>query len=99
MTLKHSWKYCGRPLLFDHFCRKDTPLIYSSAFGNPDVCRLLVDHKADVAARNRYRNPRAPFSSRSHALRCSSGRTALKCAIDNNEADVVAYLRSIGAPE
>ena len=32
-------------------------------------------------------------------LPCSDGETALKCAIYRNEADVIAYLRSIGVPE
>ena len=34
-----------------------------------------------------------------HYLPCSYGNTALKWAIDQNQADVIAYLRSIGAPE
>jgi hypothetical protein len=34
-----------------------------------------------------------------HYLPCSKDKTALKLAIECNEADVVAYLRSIGAPE
>ncbi len=54
----------------------------------------------------------SPLSpSFTHYLPCSRGRTALKYAIDKNEADVaayldnkkaddvIAYLRSIGAPE
>ena len=43
--------------------------------------------------------PLARSQYSTHSLRCSNGKTALKYAIDNNEADVVAYLRSIGAPE
>jgi hypothetical protein len=34
-----------------------------------------------------------------HYLPCSWGETALKLAIYFNQAEVVAYLRSIGAPE
>jgi ankyrin repeat protein len=30
---------------------------------------------------------------------CSFGKTALEYAILNNKADVIAFLRSIGAPE
>ena len=30
---------------------------------------------------------------------CSGGKTALKCANDQNKTDVAAYLRSIDAPE
>jgi hypothetical protein len=42
----------------------------------------------------------SPLSpSFTHYLPCSDGETALKFAIDNNKADVIAYLRSIGAPE
>ena len=43
--------------------------------------------------------PLARSQYSTHSLRCRDGRTALKCAIINNKADVVAYLRSIGAPE
>jgi hypothetical protein len=39
----------------------------------------------------------SPFLT--HYLPCSDGKTALTLAIDNNKASVVAYLRSIGAPE
>ncbi len=34
-----------------------------------------------------------------HYLPCSDGYTALKIAIDRKQASVVAYLRSIGAPQ
>ena len=34
-----------------------------------------------------------------HALRCSNGRTPLKTAIALDNSDVVAFLRSAGAPE
>ena len=43
--------------------------------------------------------PLARSQYSTHSLRCSYGYTALKGAIDYNHADVVAYLRSIGAPE
>ncbi len=48
----------------------------------------------------RYRVLRAlvmPFAS--HALSCSDGETALKWAMNENKADVVAFLRSVGAPK
>ena len=32
---------------------QQTPLIYAARQGNLDICRLLVDSKADVAARDR----------------------------------------------
>jgi hypothetical protein len=45
----------------------------------------------------------SPLSpSFTHYLPCSDGNTALKWAIDSqnsNKADVIAYLRSIGAPQ
>ena len=43
--------------------------------------------------------PLARSQYSTHFLRCSYGKTALKSAIKRNKADVVAYLRSIGAPE
>jgi hypothetical protein len=43
--------------------------------------------------------PLARSQSSTHSLRCSAGKTALKCAIDYNKADAAAYLRSIGAPQ
>ncbi len=47
----------------------------------------------------RYRLLRAlmmPFAP--HAPSCSDG-TALKWAVKSNKADVIAFLRSVGAPE
>jgi hypothetical protein len=42
----------------------------------------------------------SPLSpSFAYYLPCSYGLTALKYAIDRNKADVVAYLRSIGASQ
>ena len=38
-----------------------------------------------------------PFAT--HAPSCSDGSTALKNAMYRNEADVIAFLRSVGAPE
>jgi hypothetical protein len=43
--------------------------------------------------------PLARSQSSTHSLRCSEGKTALKLAIEENEADAAAYLRSIGAPQ
>jgi hypothetical protein len=43
--------------------------------------------------------PSALPSSAPHSLRFSGGETALKLAIDYNQSDVAAYLRSIGARE
>ena len=38
-----------------------------------------------------------PFAT--HAPSCSGGKTALKWAMNKNKADVIAFLRSVGAPE
>ena len=38
-----------------------------------------------------------PFAT--HAPSCSDGRTALKNAMERYKADVIAFLRSVGAPE
>ena len=38
-----------------------------------------------------------PFAT--HAPSCSGGKTALKNAMNKNKADVIAFLRSVGAPE
>ena len=38
-----------------------------------------------------------PFAT--HAPSCSRGKTALKYAMRENKADVIAFLRSVGAPE
>jgi hypothetical protein len=40
-----------------------------------------------------------PLTIFTHYLPCSDGSTALKNAIDWKKADVVAYLRSISAPQ
>jgi hypothetical protein len=66
-----------------------------------EVCQFLVACKADVTSKDRYRRllSAALLRSQTHTLRCSSGRTPLKLAIDYNKSDVIAYLRSVGAPE
>jgi hypothetical protein len=43
--------------------------------------------------------PLARSQSSTHSLRCSDGSTALKWAINQNRTDVIALLRSIGAPQ
>ncbi len=79
-----------------------TALMNSAYNGHFDVCRLLVSSKADLAARTKcgrcQRCSRFPLNQ-SHPLACRDGRTALKCAMDQNKSDVVAFLRGIGAPQ
>ena len=79
-----------------------TPLSRSASLGHLEICRLLVSSKADLAARDRCGRCQrcSRFSlNQSHPLACSSGKTALKWAMDQNKSDVVAFLRGIGAPE
>ncbi len=83
------------------FClfSKWTALHYSSRNNDLDISRLLVEWKADVAARDKCRSPSRASQSFSHSLRCSDGRTALKRAIDWDKADIAEYLCSIDAPQ
>ena len=72
--------------------------------GYTEVAKLLVHAKSDVAARTRCgecaRRARARCcAAKPHALPCSDGDTPLKIAIKYNKSDVVAFLRSAGAPE
>ncbi len=53
MMLKYGVEYCGRPLLLDRVCSGATPLILAAYWGYLDACRLLVQHRADLTARNR----------------------------------------------
>jgi hypothetical protein len=79
-----------------------TPLHFSAGNGDLKLCRLLVVSKADVAVRDECFSPPTPpplSPSFTHYLPCSDGETALKYAIDFDNADVAAYLHSIGAPQ
>ncbi len=78
------------------------------ATNSPDIGCLLrlcgdVPCAGGVESRRRREGqvpqPLARSQYSTHSLRCRDGDTALKCAILENKADVVAYLRSIGAPE
>ena len=71
-------------------------------YGNLDSCRLLVEARADLSLRNRCCSrlrARSLCCRTPHTQRCRDGKTALKDAIERNKADVVAFLRSVGAPE
>jgi ankyrin repeat protein len=79
-----------------------TALMNSAFHGHVEVVKLLVSSKADLAARNRCGRCQccSRFSlNQSNPLACSNGYTALKIAMDSNKSDVVAFLRSIGAPQ
>ena len=79
----------------------DTALMNSAYEGHLEVCKLLVSSKADLAARNRCGRCQrcSRFSlNQSHPLACSVG-TALQNAMKYNQSEVVAFLRSVGAPE
>ncbi len=87
---------------FHRFFSGWTPLHYSANNGQLETCKVLVSLKVDLAARDRYGRCRccSRFSlNESHPLACSQGYTALEWAMNENESDVVSFLRSVGAPE
>ena len=86
------------PAILDRVFSGATPLIGAACYGRLDACRLLVERKADLTARDRCPQiTRALLMrGRPHALRCSDG-TALDNAFRHERADVEAYLCSIGA--
>jgi ankyrin repeat protein len=67
--------------------------------GSVNTCRLLVESKADVAAIQRYITIPHVFFLFAQSVRCSDGKTALKVAIDLNRSEVVAFLRTVNAPD
>jgi ankyrin repeat protein len=69
-----------------------TPLHHSAYHGHLETCRLLVESNADITFRRSY-----VHDSRTKDVRAL--HTALQLAMRQNKADVVAYMRSIGAPE
>ena len=79
-----------------------TALHFAAYHGNLDSCRLLVEARADLSLRSRCCSrlrARSLCRRTPHTQRCSYGETALKLAISHKKADVVAFLRSVGAPE
>jgi ankyrin repeat protein len=79
-----------------------TALHWAANNGHLDSCRLLVEARADLSPRDRCCSrlrARSLCCRTPHTQRCSLGKTALKLAIERNKADVVAFLRSVGAPE
>jgi hypothetical protein len=77
-----------------------TPLILASGCGHVEIVRELLV-KADKTVRSRYITDDYLCQKSSIILLfCSSGGfTALKYAIKWARADVVALLKSVGAPE
>jgi hypothetical protein len=87
-------------------------LVYSAAKGLPYtvvVPTAATSTCANCLLRTKLMSPletgaasrplqRALSSHTTHSLPCRSGENPLKLAIRNNKSDVVAYLRSIGAP-
>ena len=80
---------------------------YSAAEGHVDICRLLVSAGANTRERRCDNAARScgTFFARSspstYAALCRDGNpqlTALRIAIMHSKSDVVAYLRSVGAP-
>jgi ankyrin repeat protein len=90
--------FSGSEVVFTHvfvllFLRQITPLHSSSYCGHLETCRLLVESNADVTLRRKY-----IYCNRTKA-QDKHDDSALQLAIRQGKADVVAYLRSIGAPE
>jgi ankyrin repeat protein len=99
-TEKTVVKFLCYSLMF--FSHGQTALHYAADYGHPDSCRLLVEARADLSLRNRCCSrlrARSLCCRTPHTQRCSLGETALKRAISQQKADVVAFLRSVGAPE
>jgi len=46
-------KLCLRMLILSLFFSQRTPLHISASLGSPDICRLLLQHKADVGAKDK----------------------------------------------
>jgi ankyrin repeat protein len=99
-TEKTVLKFKYHSLMF--FSIGHSALHYAALNGHLDSCRLLVEARADLSLRNwccsRLR-ARSLCCRTPHTQRCSDGDTALKRAISQKKADVVAFLRSVGAPE
>jgi hypothetical protein len=84
---------------FISLSHQQTPLIYAARQGNLEICRLLIDSKADVAARDRcFSPPRARRHLSSYTLRLRAGLAALTWAVNRRMTHVAAFLRCVGAP-
>ena len=99
-TEKTALKFKYYSLMF--FSVGQTALHCAAYDGHLDSCRLLVEARADLSLRTRCCSrlrARSLCCRTPHTQRCSYGKTALNRAIQQNKADVVAFLRSVGAPE
>ena len=99
-TDKTALKFKYYSLMF--FSYGQTALHCAAFYGNLDLCRLLVEARADLSLRDRCCSrlrARSLCCRTPHTQRCRDGETALKGATQWNQADVVAFLRSVGAPE
>ena len=72
MMLKCDVEYCGRPLLLDRVCSGYTPLIFAACNGCLDVCRLLVEHKADLTVKNKCLQTTLPLLMRVDLTSCAA---------------------------
>ena len=51
MMLKYGFYYCGRPLLLDRVCSRNTPLHEAATYGKVDSCDVMLKNGADVNAK------------------------------------------------
>jgi hypothetical protein len=78
MIMKYGFIYCSGPcLLFDRVCSGSTPL-HRSRDGD-DTCRTLVEHKADVTARNRCPQLSRALLMRVDLTPCAAATATLPC--------------------
>ncbi len=79
-----------------------TPLHHSAYHGHLETCRLLVESNANITFCRSHGPDVAPPVEAVNYSRTKDMRalhTPLKLAMRQNKADIVAYMRSIGAPE
>ena len=78
-----------------------TPLHFAAEEGHKEICKVLVEAKADVAATcwySRFAPHPLPLPSATHSAACRLGYTPLKYAMTFQKSYVVSYLQSIDNP-
>ena len=77
--LKYGFEYCGRPLLLDRVCSSRTPLISAAMYGHLGACRLLVEHRADLTARDGCPQITRAILMRVDLTPCAAATATLPC--------------------